>query len=73
MNIEAMAKGIKATDKVFTVTGYADKGTGSAEYNMKLSKKRAEAVRDPVSYTHLKVSVTISLRILYVSVCRLIL
>ena len=30
MNIEAMAKGIKATDKVFTVTGYADKGTGSA-------------------------------------------
>ena len=28
MNIEAMAKGIKATDKVFTVTGYADKGTG---------------------------------------------
>lgn len=46
MNIEAMAKGIKTTDKVFTVTGYADKGTGSAEYNMKLSKKRAEAVRD---------------------------
>ena len=47
MNIEAMAKGIKANpDKTFTVTGYADKGTGSAEYNMKLSKKRAEAVRD---------------------------
>ena len=46
MNIEAMAKGIKTTDKVFTITGYADKGTGSAEYNMKLSKKRAEAVRD---------------------------
>ena len=39
MNIEAMAKGIKATDKVFTITGYADKGTGSAEYNMKLRKK----------------------------------
>lgn len=46
MNIESMAKAIKATDKTFTVTGYADKGTGSAEYNMKLSKKRAEAVRD---------------------------
>lgn len=47
MNIEAMAKAIKESkDKVFTVTGYADKGTGSAEYNMKLSKKRAEAVRD---------------------------
>ena len=37
MNIESYwLKGIKATDKVFTVTGYADKGTGSAEYNMKL-------------------------------------
>lgn len=47
MNIEAMAKGIKENpNKVFTVTGYADKGTGSAEYNMKLSKKRAESVRD---------------------------
>ncbi|WP_294471692.1 OmpA family protein [uncultured Bacteroides sp.] len=47
MNIEAMAKGIKANpNKTFTVTGYADKGTGSAEYNLKLSKKRAEAVRD---------------------------
>lgn len=47
MNIEAMAKAIKENSgKVFTVTGYADKGTGSAEYNMKLSKKRAEAVRD---------------------------
>ena len=47
MNIEAMAKVIKENPgKVFTITGYADKGTGSAEYNMKLSKKRAEAVRD---------------------------
>jgi outer membrane protein OmpA-like peptidoglycan-associated protein len=45
MNIEAMAKGIKANpDKTFTVTGYADKGTGSAEYNQKLSEKRAETV-----------------------------
>ena len=47
MNIETMAKAIKENSgKVYTVTGYADKGTGSAEYNMKLSKKRAEAVRD---------------------------
>lgn len=47
MNIEAMAQGMKEnSDKVYTVTGYADKSTGSAEYNMKLSKKRAEAVRD---------------------------
>ena len=47
MNIEAMAQGIKANpEKMFTVCGYADKGTGSAAYNMTLSKKRAEAVRD---------------------------
>lgn len=47
MNIETMAKAIKENPgKVYTITGYADKGTGSAEYNMKLSKKRAEAVRD---------------------------
>lgn len=47
MNIESISQGIKATpDKVFTVCGYADKGTGSAEYNLKLSKKRAESVRD---------------------------
>jgi outer membrane protein OmpA-like peptidoglycan-associated protein len=47
MNIEATAKAIKErAGKVFTITGYADKSTGSTEYNMKLSKKRAEAVRD---------------------------
>lgn len=47
MNIEAMAQGIKANpNKTFKITGYADKATGSANYNMKLSQKRAEAVRD---------------------------
>ena len=45
--LEELLQSIKANpEKTFTVTGYADKGTGSAEYNMKLSKKRAEAVRD---------------------------
>ena len=29
-----------------TVTGYADKGTGSAAYNMKISRMRAESVAD---------------------------
>lgn len=29
-----------------TITGYADRGTGSAEYNLKLSRKRAQAVAD---------------------------
>ena len=37
---------VKYPEAKVVVTGYADKGTGSAEYNMKLSKKRAEAVRD---------------------------
>lgn len=46
MNIESMAKVIKGGNKTYTVCGYADKGTGSAEYNLKLSKKRAEAVRE---------------------------
>lgn len=45
-NIKFLAEAIKASakDRVFTITGYADEQTGSAEYNMELSKKRAEAV-----------------------------
>ena len=31
-------------DQVFTIVGHADAKTGSAEYNQKLSEKRAEAV-----------------------------
>lgn len=47
MNIESISKGIKENPgKVFTICGYADEGTGSASKNMKLSKMRAEAVRD---------------------------
>lgn len=33
-------------DKTFTVSGYADKETGSAAYNLQLSEKRARAVAD---------------------------
>lgn len=33
-------------DQNVTIAGYADKDTGTAEYNMGLSKRRAEAVRD---------------------------
>ncbi|MEG1006958.1 MAG: OmpA family protein, partial [Bacteroides sp.] len=33
-------------DKVFTIVGYADNKTGSDAINMRLSKERAEAVRD---------------------------
>ncbi len=45
-NIKFLAEAIKASakDRVFTITGYADEQTGSAEYNMQLSKRRAEAV-----------------------------
>lgn len=46
VNIGYMAKAIKATDKVFTVCGYADNTTGSEVTNERLSKARAEVVRD---------------------------
>ena len=47
VNLGFIAKNIKENDdKVFTITGYADKATGSAEYNEKLSAKRAQTVYD---------------------------
>ena len=45
VNLEAMANLIKKyPNEKFVITGYADKQTGSAEFNNKLSKLRAEAV-----------------------------
>ena len=45
VNLEAMANLIKKyPNEKFVITGYADKQTGSAEFNSKLSKLRAEAV-----------------------------
>ncbi len=48
VNLEYYAKAIKnaPADKVFTIVGYADNKTGSDAINMRLSKERAEAVRD---------------------------
>ncbi len=48
VHLQYMADAIKAGDsnKVYTVRGYADKQTGSSSWNEKLSKMRAEAVRD---------------------------
>lgn len=48
VNLGYYAKLIKESpsDKVFTVIGYADNKTGSAAVNERLSKARAEAVRD---------------------------
>lgn len=47
-NIGMIAEAIKASDPkaVYTITGYADAGTGSKALNERLSKKRAEAVYD---------------------------
>lgn len=45
VNVRYMAEQMKANpDRKFTITGYADNSTGSAEYNQKLTQKRAEAV-----------------------------
>lgn len=46
VNIGYMAKAIKAANKVFTVCGYADNTTGNEATNERLSKARAEVVRD---------------------------
>ena len=48
VNLQFFADAIKAgdPDAVYTITGYADAGTGSKKFNEKLSKKRAEAVYD---------------------------
>lgn len=46
-NIQLAAKAIKADPNgKYTVTGYADKATGSANLNLKLSEKRAKTVYD---------------------------
>ena len=48
VHLRYMADAIKAGDsnKVYTIRGYADKQTGSSSWNEKLSRMRAEAVRD---------------------------
>lgn len=45
VGLKAVAEIMKQQpDQTFVITGYADKKTGSAKYNQKLSQKRAEAV-----------------------------
>ena len=47
VNIQLAAKVLKENpDKKYKVAGYADKATGSASWNQKLSEKRAQAVYD---------------------------
>lgn len=45
VNVYNMAQWLKANpDSNIAIVGYADKDTGTADYNLQLSKKRAEAV-----------------------------
>ena len=47
VNVYNMAEYLKANpDQNIVIVGYADKDTGTSAYNMSLSKRRAEAVRD---------------------------
>lgn len=47
VNVYNIAQWMKANEgQNVTIVGYADKDTGTSEYNMALSKRRAEAVRD---------------------------
>lgn len=47
VNIQLAAKTIKANpNKKYKIAGYADKATGSANFNQKLTEKRAQAVYD---------------------------
>ena len=45
-NVNELAKVAKENNSKIVVTGYADSKTGSAEYNKKLSEKRANTVAD---------------------------
>ena len=48
-----MAEWLKANPKEnVNIVGYADKNTGTAAYNLKLSEKRANAVADALVNTY---------------------
>ena len=44
VNVKELAEYAKSNNAKIVVTGYADSKTGSAEYNQKLSQKRADTV-----------------------------
>ncbi len=50
VNVYNMAEWLKANPKEnITIVGYADKNTGTAEYNMALSERRANAVANALT------------------------
>ena len=47
MNLGFLADALKANPKlIYSISGYADKGTGSVKRNIFLARKRAEVVYD---------------------------
>ncbi|MCM1318812.1 MAG: OmpA family protein [Muribaculaceae bacterium] len=53
VNVYNMAEWLKANpNEKVNIVGYADKDTGTAEYNMQLSEKRANAVADALVNTY---------------------
>ncbi len=53
VNIYSMAEWLKANpNEKIIIAGYADKDTGTSEYNMKLSQRRADAVKAELVNTY---------------------
>lgn len=53
VNIYTMAEWLKANpNEKIVIAGYADKNTGTSDYNLKLSERRANAVKDVLVKTY---------------------
>jgi len=53
VNVYSMAEWLKANPKEkIVIAGYADKDTGTSEYNMSLSERRAQAVKNELINTY---------------------
>lgn len=53
VNVYNVAEYLKANpEQKVTIVGYADKNTGTAEYNLDLSKRRAQSVYDALTQTY---------------------
>ncbi len=53
VNVYSMAEWLKANpNEKIVIAGYADKDTGTSDYNMQLSERRAQAVKDELVNTY---------------------